>query len=72
MTAREPGQSFGFEVLDHDSTDLKAGHRTGRRRQFEALGTLDHLVVAVRPDVRSGAFLEIAVNEAKGAFETKF
>ncbi|EGV32435.1 short-chain dehydrogenase/reductase SDR [Thiorhodococcus drewsii AZ1] len=41
-------------------------------RLFEALRAFDHLVVAVRSDVRSGAFLEIPVDEAKSAFETKF
>lgn len=41
-------------------------------RLFDAIGTIDHLIVAVRPEVRSAPFQAIDIDEAKRAFETKF
>lgn len=42
------------------------------RGLFQAVGAVDHLVIAVRPDSKSALFLETNVAEAKQAFETKF
>jgi len=39
---------------------------------FESIGAIDHLIVAVRPEVRSGAFVDVDIDEARRAFETKF
>jgi len=41
-------------------------------RLFGAIGTIDHLVVAVRPEAHSAPFPTIDIDEARRAFETKF
>lgn len=41
-------------------------------RLFDAVGTIDHLIVTVRQEIRSSPFLSIDIKEAKCAFETKF
>jgi NAD(P)-dependent dehydrogenase (short-subunit alcohol dehydrogenase family) len=42
------------------------------KRLLDAIGVIDHLVVAVRPAVRSEQFLATDIEDATGAFETKF
>lgn len=39
---------------------------------FRAIDSIDHLIITVRPDIRSSLFLETEVNEAKQAFDAKF
>jgi len=41
-------------------------------RLFEAIGQLDHLIVAVRPEAHSAPFQTLDIDDAKRAFETKF
>ena len=41
-------------------------------RLFESVGMIDHLVIAVRPEIKSSPFRDMDVREAKSAFETKF
>lgn len=41
-------------------------------RLFQAVGSIDHLVITVKPDIRSALFLETDIDEAKQAFDTKF
>lgn len=38
---------------------------------FQKVDSIDHLVIAVRPDIKSSLFLELDINEAKQAFDTK-
>jgi len=39
---------------------------------FDAVGTIDHLIIAVRPELHPAPFPSIDIEEAKRAFETKF
>jgi NAD(P)-dependent dehydrogenase (short-subunit alcohol dehydrogenase family) len=39
---------------------------------FELVGNIDHLVITVRPDIKPSAFIDVEINEAKRAFDTKF
>lgn len=39
---------------------------------FQTVSSIDHLVIAVRPDIESSLFLELEISEAKQAFDTKF
>jgi len=39
---------------------------------FKMVDSLDHLIIAVRPDVKPSPFLKTETAEAKQAFETKF
>ena len=41
-------------------------------RLFGAIGTIDHLVIAVRPEIHPAQFLSTDIDEAKRAFEIKF
>jgi len=62
-----PSPLNGVEAHSFDITAPKAGETL-----FESIGTIDHLVIAVRPEVRSGPFLDLDIDDAKRAFETKF
>ena len=46
--------------------------RESVRSLFIAVGNIDHLVVTVRPDMVSAPFMEVDLNMAKSAFDTKF
>jgi len=39
---------------------------------IQAVDSIDHLVIAVRPDIKSSLFLDAELSEAKKAFDTKF
>ncbi len=39
---------------------------------FQAVGSIDHVVITARPDAKSSLFLETDINEAKRAFDVKF
>jgi len=39
---------------------------------FQAVDSIDHLIITVRPDIKSSLFLEAEVSEAKQAFDAKF
>lgn len=41
-------------------------------RLFQSIGSIDHLVMAVRPDISPAPFQATDIDEAKQAFETKF
>ena len=45
---------------------------TDHERLFETVGTIDHLIIAVRPEVHPAPFQSTDIDEAKRAFETKF
>ena len=45
---------------------------TDHERLFETVGTIDHLIIAVRPEVHPASFQSTDIDEAKRAFETKF
>jgi len=56
--------------IEAHSFDITAP--TENKRLFDAIGRIDHMVVAVRPAVQSAPFLATVMDEAKRAFETKF
>ena len=56
-----------LETYSLDITDPNAADRL-----FESIGVIDHIIIAVRPTVHSAPFVEIDIDEAKRAFETKF
>jgi len=39
---------------------------------FQAVSSIDHLVITVRPEIKSSLFLEGEIREAKQALDTKF
>jgi len=41
-------------------------------RLFDSIGTIDHLVIAVRPEIVPSPFKTTDIDEAKQAFKTKF
>lgn len=55
------------EVYDLDITSPKE-----HSRLFEVTGQVDHMVITVRPEIRSAPFKSIDIEDAKTAFETKF
>lgn len=59
---KEIVQTYAFDIT------LEKEHR----KLFEKIGKIDHLVVTVRPDLKSSPFLALDVNQAKLAFDTKF
>lgn len=59
-----------FRDMEIHSFDITADD--AHQGLFDTVGTIDHLVVAVRPEVRSAPFPTIDITEAKRAFETKF
>ncbi|WP_024333014.1 SDR family oxidoreductase [Desulfotignum balticum] len=70
---KERAASF-FEKAD-ESTEIHTFDITipeDHFRLFESTGIVDHLVITVRPVIKSSPFQKIDVNEAKHAFETKF
>ena len=54
------------ETYDFDITSPKE-----HRQLFESTGPIDHLILAVRPEIHSAPFLSVDVENAKQAFETK-
>lgn len=62
-------QAIGAAVLTHDF-DITVPDDHGRL--FQAVGQIDHLVIAARPAVRPAPWLAVDVAEARRAFETKF
>lgn len=44
----------------------------GHGQLFESTGLIDHLIIAVRPEICSAPFLSVDIAKAKQAFETKF
>jgi len=63
--AELPEGSVELRTLDITSS-------SDRNRLFEDIGTIDHLVIAVRPEADSVPFLSIDAANARKAFETKF
>ena len=45
---------------------------TDHEPMFETIGTIDHLIIAVRPELHPASFQSSDIDEAKRAFETKF
>lgn len=62
-----PGPLNAVETHSFDITAPKASETL-----FESIGTIDHLIVAVRPEVHSAPFMNVNVDDSKRAFETKF
>src|SRR5690606_27327016 len=60
-----PESSIEMHVLDITSKEEQS-------RLFEVIGVIDHLVVTVRPEIKSAPFQTIDIEKAKIAFETKF
>ncbi len=56
--------------LEAHSFDITSASDT--KALFEKIGEIDHLAVAVRPEVQSAPFQSIDMDGAKRAFETKF
>jgi len=64
-TLPEPLNSLEAHTFDITSS-------TDHERLFAEIGTMDHVIVAVRPEVSSAPFQAVDIEEAKRAFETKF
>lgn len=45
---------------------------TDHERLFDTIGTIDHLIIAVRPEIHPAPFQSTDIDEAKRAFDTKF
>jgi NAD(P)-dependent dehydrogenase (short-subunit alcohol dehydrogenase family) len=56
-----------LEAISFDITSS-----TDHERLFETIGTIDHLIIAVRAEVHPAPFQSTDIDEAKRAFETKF
>lgn len=63
------GDSVG-KTIETRSFDITTDEGIGGL--IQAVDSIDHLVIAVRPDVKSSLFLEVEISEAKQAFDTKF
>jgi len=59
-----------LNAVETHSLDITAPKATDTL--FDSIGTIDHLIIAVRPAVHSAPFVDIDIDEAKRAFETKF
>jgi len=62
-----PSPLNAVETHSFDITAPKASETL-----FESIGTIDHLIAAVRPEVHSAPFMNVNVDDSKRAFETKF
>jgi NAD(P)-dependent dehydrogenase (short-subunit alcohol dehydrogenase family) len=58
------------ESVEMHALDITSSKEHGRL--LDAIGAIDHLIIAVRPETRSAPFQSIEVEAAKQAFETKF
>ena len=58
------------ETVETHSFDITSEESV--RGLLQAVGSIDHLVIAVRPDIKSSLFLETEIGEARKAFDTKF
>lgn len=59
-----------FNSLEAHTFDITSS--TDHERLFDVVGTIDHLIVAVRPELHSGPFQAVDIEDAKRAFEVKF
>lgn len=64
-----------FEQLDPERLEIRTLDITSHKaciQLFESIDTIDHLIIAVRPESASSSFKTTHIDEAKQAFETKF
>lgn len=59
-----------LDALQTHSFDITAPDAS--HRLFDSIGKIDHLIVAVRPEVHPASFVDAEIDVAKRAFETKF
>lgn len=70
VASRNPARAGSEDADETLAVDITSPD--DRRRLFREVGSIDHLVVTVRPAVESAPFPSIDAADARQAFETKF